>query len=97
MPCRLLPPFDPYLLGWRDRGFIVADENLRRVYPGGGMLRATAVIEGRAVATWTLQRRGADVHVEVDVFDDLDTAAEATLWAEADDVARFQAGPAGND
>jgi hypothetical protein len=97
MPCRLLPPFDPYLLGWRDRGFIVADENLRRVYPGGGMLRATAVIEGRAVATWTLQRRGGRVHVEVDVFDDLDTAAEATLWAEADDVARFQAGPAGND
>jgi len=97
MPCRLLPPFDPYLLGWRDRGFIVADENVRRVYPGGGMLRATAVIEGRAVATWTLQRRGGRVHVEVDVFDDLDTATEATLWAEADDVARFQAGLSGSD
>jgi len=97
MPCRLLPPFDPYLLGWRDRGFIVADENVRRVYPGGGMLRATAVIEGRAVATWTLQRRGGRVHVELDVFDDLDTATEATLWAEADDVARFQAGPSGSD
>jgi hypothetical protein len=97
MPCRLLPPFDPYLLGWRDRGFIVADENVRRVYPGGGMLRATAVIEGRAVATWTLQRRGGRVHVELDVFDDLDTATEATLWAEADDVARFQAGLSGSD
>lgn len=97
MACRLLPAFDPYLLGWRDRGFIVADENLSRVYPGGGMLRATAVIEGRAVATWTLRRRAGRVHVELDVFDDLDTATEATLWSEADDVARFQAGLPGND
>ena len=34
IPPRLLPAFDPYLLGWRDRGFFVAPEHARGGPPG---------------------------------------------------------------
>ena len=54
-PPRLLPAFDPYLLGWKDRSFAVDAEHARRVHPGGGIVRATAIARGRAVATWTLR------------------------------------------
>ena len=51
---RLLPAFDPYLLGWRDRAFAVAPEHAKAIHPGGGMLRATILLNGRAAGTWTL-------------------------------------------
>jgi hypothetical protein len=53
-PPRLLPAFDPYLLGWKDRSFAVPPALARRVHPGGGMIRATAVDDGVVVGTWTM-------------------------------------------
>jgi hypothetical protein len=53
-PPRLLPAFDPYLLGWKDRSFAVPPALARRVHPGGGMIRATAVDDGGVVGTWTM-------------------------------------------
>jgi hypothetical protein len=90
IPPRLLPPFDPYLLGWRDRSFAVADEHARRVHPGGGMLRAAATADGAAVATWSARRRAGRLAVELDPFAPLTPAVERALRAEAADVARFE-------
>jgi hypothetical protein len=56
LPPVLLPAFDPYLLGWRDRGFAVAPEHARAVHPGGGIIRATMVADGRVVGTWRRDR-----------------------------------------
>jgi hypothetical protein len=64
VPPRLLPPFDPYLLGWRDRGFAVPDALAPRVFPGGGMFRATATVDGEVVGTWTAP--GGRVALDVD-------------------------------
>jgi len=86
-PPRLLAAFDPYLLGWRDRTFAVAPEHARRVHPGGGILRATAIAGGRAVGTWT--RRGGKVVVEP--FEPLPERVAVALEREAEDVARFDA------
>jgi hypothetical protein len=55
-PPRLLPAFDPLLLGWADRGFAVPAEHARDVHPGGGILRAVVLVEGRAAGTWGLRR-----------------------------------------
>jgi hypothetical protein len=89
VPVRLLPAFDPYLLGWRDRGFAVPDSQLRRVHPGGGMLRAVATVDGAAVGTWTL-RRGPRPVVRIEPFGPLPARARAALDREADDVVRFE-------
>jgi hypothetical protein len=50
---RLLGAFDPYVLGWRDRSFALPREHARRVHPSGGIVRAVATVDGRAVGTWT--------------------------------------------
>jgi hypothetical protein len=52
IPPRLLPAFDPYLLGWKDRSFAVPARLARSVRPGGGMVRATATVDGVAVGDW---------------------------------------------
>jgi hypothetical protein len=86
-PPRLLPAFDPYLLGWKERTFAVPAGHARRVHPGGGIIRAVATVDGVAVGTWR-RRSGA---VEIEPFSALPAEDEAALAAEAADVARFEA------
>lgn len=80
-PPRLLPGFDPYLLGWADRSFAVPAEHARMVHPGGGVLRAIATAGGLVVGTWTL--RG------IEPFGTLPAHVAAGLAAEWDEVGRF--------
>jgi winged helix DNA-binding protein len=60
----------------------------REVHPGGGMLRAVVLVDGRAVATWS-SRRGTDLIITVRPFDQLSPRVEEGLEAETHDVGRF--------
>jgi hypothetical protein len=51
-PPRLLGSFDPLLHGWSSREPITAPHSARVAV--GGMFRPTALVDGRAVAIWTL-------------------------------------------
>jgi hypothetical protein len=89
IPARLLPAFDPYLLGWKDRAFVVPARHAKRVHPGGGILRATATVDGRAVGTWSAARG----EVKLEPFGRLPAGGRKALEADADDVARFARAP----
>jgi hypothetical protein len=89
-PVRLLPSYDPYLLGWKDRSFMVADAHKRDLHPGGGVLRATVIADGEAIGTWSHRRNGANVKIYVDAFTSLPTEVESRLEREIQDVARFE-------
>ena len=83
---RLVPGYDPYLLGYRDRDLAVPGEYRRRIHPGGGVLHPAVLVDGLAAGTWRLTRRGARVLVAVDPFDSL---ADQSLEPEIADVTRF--------
>ena len=91
LPPRLLPAFDPCLLGWRQREPFLRRADDPRVIPaGGGLFRAFATVDGVAAATWGIRRQGSRVAIHVDPFAPLDQEAAAALRAEALDVARFE-------
>lgn len=90
---RLLPAFDTYLLGYRDRQLAVAAEHARRVHPGGGILRPTVISSGRAIGTWSLWRSGEFGSVAVQPFEHLDPAMEKGVRTEMDDLGRFLGRP----
>jgi hypothetical protein len=91
LPPRLLPGFDPCLLGWTAREpFLARDHDLYVIPPGGGLFRAMATVDGTAVATWSPRRDRDRVAVRIAPFVPLDADAEAALAAEAADVARFE-------
>lgn len=49
----LLPGFDEFVLGYRERRDIMTPETFDRVVPGGnGMFRATVVSAGQVIGTW---------------------------------------------
>jgi hypothetical protein len=85
IPPRLLAPFDPYLLGWTDRRFAVPARHATRVHPGGGMLRATATVDGRVVGTWT----APGGIVELDLFGRVKAEARRALEQEARAIEAF--------
>jgi hypothetical protein len=51
---RLLAAFDPILLGWASRKLVLGDAERQIV--ANGMIRAIALVDGRAAGTWTLPR-----------------------------------------
>ncbi|WP_432512771.1 winged helix DNA-binding domain-containing protein [Kineococcus sp. SYSU DK001] len=49
----VLPGFDEFLLGYRDRSHVLAPGHAERVTPGGnGVFRGTVVVGGRVAGTW---------------------------------------------
>ena len=59
-PPRLLGPFDPLLLGWRSRRFVLGDP--REVVTANGLIRAIALVGGYAAGTWTLPGGRVKLH-----------------------------------
>jgi hypothetical protein len=80
---RLLGAFDPLLLGWRSREPILGDHT--GIVTNNGIFRPFALVEGRAVATWTL----AGGVVRLTPFADLASPDLDALAADAVDVVRF--------
>ena len=86
-PALLLAAFDPLMLGYRSREPVVAAGDDRRILPGGGMLRAAVLIDGRAAGTWALTAEGGRRTVRIDWF--RRPAHSAQLRAEQLDIERF--------
>ncbi len=87
---RLLPAWDNYLMGHRDRDFIAAPERWPAVMPGGGLIRPTIIVDGVAVGTWSMRRKGGAVEVELDPFEQLDDETTAAVREEVRDIQRFE-------
>jgi hypothetical protein len=76
----LLPGFDEYLLGYRDRSAVLAPEHADRIVPGGnGMFRPTVVVDGRVAGTWRRTARAGGILVVPEPFDPPDAALQAGL------------------
>jgi hypothetical protein len=63
---RLLPAFDAYLLGYRRRDLAVPPALQGRLQRGGGWLHPAVVVNGRALAAWSLRKSGRRGEVRVE-------------------------------
>jgi len=87
---RLLPAFDTYLLGYRRRDLAVPEPLQRRLQRGGGWLHPAVVVNGRAVAAWTLPNSGGrSGQVRVEPVGRLGAAVQHGVEAEVRDIGRF--------
>jgi winged helix DNA-binding protein len=87
-PPRLLGAFDPLLLGWTSRDEVVGPHKL--LVTINGIFKPFALVEGRAVATWRLNRG----KVAIEPLGKVTKEAMAALEADAGDVERFLFGKA---
>jgi hypothetical protein len=91
----LLPGFDEYLLGYRDRSAVLDPAHAQRICPGGnGMFNPTIVIDGVVTGTWKRTFKGGAVVIETTPFRPLTAAEGDALGAAADRYGRFLGLPA---
>ncbi|HEX2054702.1 MAG TPA: winged helix DNA-binding domain-containing protein [Actinomycetota bacterium] len=86
---RLLPAFDTFLLGFKDRGLHLDAPYARRVNAGGGIVKPVLQVDGRVKGVWRLLRRGGRAEVQIAPFERLANAAQELLVAEVQDIGRF--------
>jgi uncharacterized protein YcaQ len=86
---RLLPYFDTFLLGHKERDHLVAMEHRLSVYRAQGWIAPVVLVDGRAMAVWEYAREGNRLLVKVAKFGDLSPRMTDGIRAEGQDLGRF--------
>jgi hypothetical protein len=88
---RLLPAFDPYVVGvLKHLDRLLPDPSLRaRVSRPAGWISPTITVDGRVVGVWRHERRRQGVEIVLDPFGDLDDVDEKAVHAQVDATARL--------
>jgi hypothetical protein len=84
---RLLPNFDPYLMGHANRDHLFAPEYRSRVSRTAGWISAVVLVDGRVVATWTQAVAKRTLTVTVDPFCKLSSSTLKGVRASAGSLA----------
>jgi hypothetical protein len=85
----LLPPFDEYLVAYKDRSAIIEPKHTSRVNAGGGLLAPTVVANGRVIGTWRRTLGKSDVAVQHDLFVKPNAATRRAIADATERYARF--------
>ena len=86
----LLPGFDEYLLGYKDRGVVLEAAHADKIAPGGnGVFRPTIVHAGQVIGTWRASATSREVRVTPTPFAPLTAAERKGVAAAAERHAVF--------
>jgi hypothetical protein len=88
-PVRLLPYFDSFLLGHKERDHLMAAEHRPRVYRPQGWVAPVVLVDGRVVAVWEHSRKKDGLQVKVSKFEPISRRIDASIRKEAQDLGRF--------
>lgn len=90
----VLPGFDEYLLGFKDRSLMLDADDLAAVVPGrNGVFQATVVRGGRVIGAWKKTARRSDTVVQVRPLRALPARDRTRVVGAFDSYARFTGGP----
>jgi hypothetical protein len=90
---KLLPYFDSFLIGHREREHLAAMEHRRQIYRPQGWIAPVVLANGRVVAVWEHAREGNRLHLRVSKFGSISRPVAAGIREEARDLARFLGTP----
>lgn len=86
----LLPPFDEFLVGYRDRSAALDSSHNTLVNPGGnGMFNPIVVIGGRVVGTWKRALKQSSVAMTFSPFTSFDDSQAEAIAVAAERYGRF--------
>jgi hypothetical protein len=91
---RLIPWWDEYLLGWKDRDLVAPPELWRKINrDGGGWLNPTILVDGLAVGMWNTKQTPKALHIEVQPFSALSSPVPRGIRREAEQLSDFLGAP----
>jgi hypothetical protein len=90
---RLLPYFDTFLLGHKEREHIVSRKHQPNVYRPQGWIAPVVLVDGRVSAVWEHAWEGNHLRVKVTKFGRISRPVAARIREEAGDIGRFLEAP----
>jgi hypothetical protein len=79
---RLLPAFDPYVVGFRPRDLLVDPEHAARIFRPQAWFSPVVLVDGRAAGIWERERRGSRLEIRIEPFAPLAAATRRALAGE---------------
>ncbi len=86
---RLLPYFDSFLLGHKQREHLVSLKDQKNVYRAQGWIAPVVLVDGRVAAVWASVRQRNRLRVDVTKLASLSRRVVAGINKEANDLGRF--------
>jgi winged helix DNA-binding protein len=86
---RLLPFFDSFLIGHRERGHLVSTQYHTRVYRPQGWIAPVVLVDGHIGAVWEQLWEGNRLLIKVTTFEPLSRRIMRDTHEEAQDLGRF--------
>lgn len=86
---RLLPAFDPYLLGYRGKDHVVRSVDYKCVYKKAGWISPVALVDGHVIGVWRCRRVHGRLRVEIQAFGETTDTELAGIEAEVSELGRF--------
>jgi hypothetical protein len=78
----LLPGFDEYLIGYKDRSAVLAAEHALKIVPGkNGVFLPTIVVGGQVVGTWKRRLKKNSIDISLSPFTHLEVSEERAFAA----------------
>ena len=78
----LLPAYDEYLIGYKDRSAMLAAEHATSIVPGrNGVFQPTILVGGRVVGTWKRRFKKNTIEITLSPFAHLGDLAEGAIEA----------------
>jgi hypothetical protein len=85
----LLPYFDSFLLGHKERDHLAALEHRPKIYRAQGWIAPVVLVDGRVVAVWEHTREGNRLRLKATKFGSLSRRIQVGIHEEARDLGRF--------
>lgn len=86
---RLLPSFDPYMLGHVDKNHLVDSPHYKRVYRNAGWISPVVLLNGRVIGIWSNSRRGNRLSLEIQPFENFSKGVHRKIQEEAASLGDF--------
>jgi len=90
---RLLPAFDPYILGHASRDHLFERVFAPRVSRTAGWISAVVLVNGTVVGTWTHTVAAKNLRINVEPFRRLSSAVKTGIRLRADELAESLGAP----
>jgi hypothetical protein len=85
----LLPYFDSFLLGHKEREHLAAHEHRPKIYRAQGWISPVVLVDGRVVAVWEHTRERDRLYLRVTKFGSIARRIAARITEEAQSLGRF--------
>ena len=84
----LLPAFDEFLVGYKDRTAVITSENHKKAISSNGVFRPVVIKNGRAIGLWKKASSGKKV-ISVTPFEPIDSETQQLIDIEAEKYRGF--------